>query len=311
MNNHLLTEIEIKEFKCFRDFKADGFKRVNLIGGKNNVGKTAFMEACYVNIYPYRSLNTASMALNDIIFIRYNQTFLQDLLLGKGMEYIKNKIIEKIKKFNNNIINSNLNNTVCNFIRDDLDLRDKENYTKYFLNSSKITDDKLEESYGVIIENGFEKEIDEIIKLVDPNIKSFRIINSEPKCNFVDNNKFINIHELGDGLYRFLSIIFSLYMCKEGYLFIDEIENGIHYTKLDKLWKIILTISKEQNVQVFSTTHSKECIESYARVSKKLEDEDISFIELGKDRDSILKAIVMDNKRFYRELENGNGVRGW
>jgi AAA15 family ATPase/GTPase len=24
--------------------------RVNLIGGKNNVGKTAFMEACYINV---------------------------------------------------------------------------------------------------------------------------------------------------------------------------------------------------------------------------------------------------------------------
>lgn len=50
MDNHL-TNIQIKDFKCFKDFEADGFKRVNLIGGKNNVGKTAFMEACYVNVH--------------------------------------------------------------------------------------------------------------------------------------------------------------------------------------------------------------------------------------------------------------------
>ncbi len=49
MDEHL-KEIEIKDFKCFKDFKANGFKRVNLIGGKNNVGKTAFMEAYYLGI---------------------------------------------------------------------------------------------------------------------------------------------------------------------------------------------------------------------------------------------------------------------
>jgi AAA15 family ATPase/GTPase len=80
---------------------------------------------------------------------------------------------------------------------------------------------------------------------------------------------------------------------------------------LDKLWEIVLDVSRKLNVQVFATTHSKEGIESYSRVSKKLEDEDIVFIELGKDKNNLLKSIVMDNNRFYRELENGNGVRGW
>jgi hypothetical protein len=46
MNENLITEIEINHFKCFENFKTNGFKRVNLIVGKNNVGKTALMEAC-------------------------------------------------------------------------------------------------------------------------------------------------------------------------------------------------------------------------------------------------------------------------
>jgi len=49
MQEHFIKNIEIKNFKCFENFKAEGFGRVNLIGGKNNVGKTAFMEAAYVN----------------------------------------------------------------------------------------------------------------------------------------------------------------------------------------------------------------------------------------------------------------------
>ncbi len=45
---HFIKNIEIKNFKLFKDFKAKGFGRVNLIGGKNNVGKSAFMEACFI-----------------------------------------------------------------------------------------------------------------------------------------------------------------------------------------------------------------------------------------------------------------------
>jgi len=37
--------INIERYKCFTDFSSEGFKRVNLISGKNNVGKTALLEA--------------------------------------------------------------------------------------------------------------------------------------------------------------------------------------------------------------------------------------------------------------------------
>jgi len=315
MSNHLLEYIEIKDFKCFKDFKAEGFKRVNLIGGKNNVGKTAFMEACYVNTYSYKSENTISMAISDIIMIRYNQTFFQDLFLGKGIEYVGNRIIN-IKEFDSNEIYSNIQNIICSFEKEDLGVRDKKNRIKSFVGSSKISDDKLESSYGFIIENGLEDKIDKIIKLVDSNIKSFRIINSEPKCNFLNNPKFINIHELGDGLLRYISIIFSLFICQKSFLFIDEIENGIHYSKLDKLWEIILTISKEQTVQVFATTHSKECIESYARVSKKLEEEqkidkdDVCFIELGRN-DNVLESITYNYEEVISQITDHQDLRGW
>ena len=58
MSEHFIRNIEIKNFKCFKDFKVEGFGRVNLIGGKNNVGKTAFMEAVAVNVH---AINTMSL----------------------------------------------------------------------------------------------------------------------------------------------------------------------------------------------------------------------------------------------------------
>ena len=41
----MLTSIQIENFRCFDKLKVDGLSRVNLITGKNNVGKTAFLES--------------------------------------------------------------------------------------------------------------------------------------------------------------------------------------------------------------------------------------------------------------------------
>jgi AAA15 family ATPase/GTPase len=77
------------------------------------------------------------------------------------------------------------------------------------------------------------------------------------------------------------------------------------------LWEVILKISKELGVQVFATTHSKECLESYARVAKKLQDEDIALIELGKNKDKI-ESIVFDYDDIIEDiLVQGTNSRGW
>ncbi|WP_083786910.1 AAA family ATPase [Gloeothece verrucosa] len=41
----MLQDIEIENFRCFEKTRISGFTRVNLIGGKNNSGKTALLEA--------------------------------------------------------------------------------------------------------------------------------------------------------------------------------------------------------------------------------------------------------------------------
>ncbi len=94
MNEHFIKNIEIKNFKCFKDFKAEGFGRVNLIGGKNNVGKTAFMEACYIS--------NSKRNLYNIITRRYVSDIFWDLWNEVGKKIIDNFIKEKIKSYEKN-----------------------------------------------------------------------------------------------------------------------------------------------------------------------------------------------------------------
>jgi AAA15 family ATPase/GTPase len=117
------------------------------------------------------------------------------------------------------------------------------------------------------------------------------------------NSNFINLSEFGDGVKNFISIIVTLLSNNKSVVYLDEVENGIHYSKLDKLWEVILETSKIFNVQIFATTHSKECIDSYARVAKKLRDEEVTLINLYKNRTNVLKAIVIDGEQISNRIE--------
>jgi AAA15 family ATPase/GTPase len=284
MSKHFIKNIEIKNFKCFENFKAEGFSRVNLIGGKNNVGKTAFMEAVYIS--------NSKNHFKEIITTRYMADILWDLWKEIGKKFINNFINEKIEDYKKSQIKTNLN---------DLKIDIK------FESSNRATKNKYENLYSLIIKNELEDRLDSYIKEFDSDIEKFRIINAQPHCK--KDGKFYNLNEFGNGLGKFIHFIMLLLSQQNAIILIDEIENGLHYSKLDKLWEIILTISKEQNVQLFATTHSKECIESYARVAKKLEDKEICFIELCK-REEDIKAFTYPYDWFIDEIEQDHEVRG-
>ncbi|NJO17102.1 MAG: ATP-binding protein [Thioploca sp.] len=164
--------------------------------------------------------------------------------------------------------------------------------------------------YDHIKENRKRDELNQYILEFDQDISEFDIIKNLPKVFLESKKQFEDISELGHGLKRYIAIISAILVCRDNCLFIDEIENGLHYTHLDGLWKIILTLSKKLNCQVFATTHSKECIESFYKVSKRLDDEGICFIELGKV-DNEIKALVLDKEMFFFEFEQNHEVRGW
>ncbi|SFV59483.1 hypothetical protein MNB_SV-13-13 [hydrothermal vent metagenome] len=290
MQEHYIKNIEIKNFKCFENFKAEGFGRVNLIAGKNNVGKTAFMEACYL----IQNNPEINLKLKHITRMRYMADILEDLFKEIGKKFINNFIEEKSNTHNNYQITSNIEDSKVNIL---------------FKSSNKSTKKNYNEYYGEIIDNELEDKLDDYIKEFDSNITKFRMKESQPFCQ--KNGKFYNINEFGDGLGKFISLILLVLSSKDNILLIDEIDNGIHYTNLDKLWEIILKISKEQNVQVFATTHSKECIESYARVAKRLEDEEITMTTLARNPKGELKALVWNKRQFFSEIEQNHEVRGW
>jgi AAA15 family ATPase/GTPase len=307
MNEHFLTDIEIKQFKCFTDFKAAGFKRVNLIGGKNNIGKTALMEACYINVHAQDinkmltsiafvnlgrelvNIPNQEKASHELLYATIKKIKINNLefeYIDKDTEYLFKFCIGKNEKVVNAI------NFMFNF-----DFIRKIN----FINIHGLPDKSLANLYESVQRNEKELYVSELVKEFDDSIESFKLLGgTKPECK--KQGEWRKITEFGDGLKSYISIICALYACENGYLFIDEIDNGIYYEHLDRLWEIILTLSKQTNCQVFATTHSKEMLESFARVSEKLDEQDISYTLLLKNKKQELDTISLSYKGILESL---------
>ncbi len=317
MNEHFLTDIEIKQFKCFTDFKASGFKRVNLIGGKNNIGKTALMEAIYINAHS-NDINTMLTAI---------------VLVNQSREYVN--IVDK-SKINSNLLNEIKKCTAKSNIRlIDFEFTDKDaiQQFKFVLNEKETvvngkdlnvsiypvsntnfitihgwSDSELAKAYENVQRNDKEIFVSELVREFDNSIESFKLLGGKkPECK--KQGEWRKITEFGDGLKSFTSIICALYACQNGYLFIGEIDNGIYFNHFDRLWEIILTISKETNCQVFAATHSKEMLESFAKVVKNSNETEVSFISLFKNKKQETKAITRDYEMLLNSIDAEREVR--
>jgi predicted ATPase len=61
-----------------------------------------------------------------------------------------------------------------------------------------------------------------------------------------------------------LTLALNLAVTQGGFLFLDEIENGLHWSVMPKLWRFLVETARALDVQVFATTHSKDCLEGLA-----------------------------------------------
>lgn len=346
MQRNFINKINVQNFKCFKKLEVDNLKRVNLIGGKNNIGKTAFMEACYLlsnsfNIFksdPSYKSNTGSPLNRDwfhfeiiklLISIKQNRDN-NNFLLEWLLEEFELSDIESFEITINNKFRLTLDDDILipehfgteawgnwgNFYISKF--RESKYYNKIYKKNHKPQLDNYTFSSICNIEN-IKDMIDELklnekYSLLNQYLKEIFQIEQvdiiKNKIMLKQNGIFKNLNEFGDGIKHFINILVIMFSHKNTTIYLDEIENGIHFENLDKLWEIIFKVSKEQNIQVFATTHSKDCINSYSKISKKM-DNDISFINLSKNKKDEIVAIVLDSDMFHSEIEQNHEVRAW
>lgn len=92
--------------------------------------------------------------------------------------------------------------------------------------------------------------------------------------------KPVPLKTLGDVITRLYAVGLAMAVSKNGFLLIDEMENGIHFTIQRNLCRMILETARILNVQVFATTHSIECIKAFSHAASESEESDVALIRL-------------------------------
>ena len=92
--------------------------------------------------------------------------------------------------------------------------------------------------------------------------------------------------------------------CKNGILLLDEAESGLHYSTQQELWRLIFELADKYNVQVFATTHSNDCIKSFAEISDQYNNDSL-MLRLEKRDNNVVPVYYPDMQTILYSLKRG------
>jgi AAA15 family ATPase/GTPase len=116
-----------------------------------------------------------------------------------------------------------------------------------------------------VLKAGGEERLEGLLRKIEPRLKTIRSIKPHGAALiYVDmglKEKIPAVH-FGQGFIRLLSIYSELIASGKKVLLIDEVENGLHHSVITEIWRGLLNAAQQEDVQVFATTHSYECIKA-------------------------------------------------
>lgn len=320
----------ISRYRRIRNLNLTNLKLLNLFVGPNNSGKTSVLECFYL-----------MTRLNDLSSFLENERLRSKSERFNPLTIVRNIPLEinLTGEFNNNNIEIHLTKgeTEDNIdrtayiasLKADARYKDSEfsSYTHMYENSDPQVffmsaahlckacfTSPYQHNYTIvqkahayaIKQKVFHKVIDFIRKEVDSDIDNIELIDQNGESRFLvsssQHKTSIDITKYGEGLQRIFEIALLLAYCSNGVLCIDELDSGIHHNLLKAFCRYILDLAKEFNVQVFISTHSKECVDAFAA----LDSSDLMAYKMKFNKDKSLDFRYIDGKRLNELVEDMN-----
>lgn len=161
-----------------------------------------------------------------------------------------------------------------------------------------------------------EEAVTRALRILDPDIERMATVSDDRRRSDSDapggvflklagSTGRVPIGSMGDGTWRMLGLALSLANARGGVLLIDEIDTGLHYTVMEDMWRMISEQAAALSVQVFATTHSRDCYESLgAAVESDLGDVTIQRFDRSRG-----KAVSITNQAVVAAAERNVEVR--
>jgi predicted ATPase len=103
-----------------------------------------------------------------------------------------------------------------------------------------------------------------ILGIIEPRLKDIRsiaIAGGSMLHGRIDGiDHLIPLPIMGGGMIHLANLALHIGNAPNGVVLVDEVENGLHYSVMFKVWKAIALAARQSNTQIFATTHSWECI---------------------------------------------------
>ncbi|MFN8715271.1 MAG: AAA family ATPase [Bacteroidota bacterium] len=348
-NKHL-TSFSVENFKCFETFELKSIGQFNLIAGDNNVGKTSLLEALLLetdlaqtlhnlnSVYAFKhNLETIESSKRNYLSyfinintnadyeIKFQYNSAQKLrIINKDIRLHEKEVIDKSQAKYAGM------NQIGEFValyKDEI-LEDVSPAI-YIQRKSMIIPPVIPNNMGYTsgIVKAYSRLIDQDLKnnylLVSalryfiPDIEDIRILKDQFDETYIviqekGKSKPLPITSFGDGTLILMRLMLRIMISQNQRLMIDEIDTGIHYSRMKDFLRTIIHTAKEHNVQLFATTHSKECIEAYSEVIYEFDEKTQTksrFIRLEKLSSGRIIARNYNYDQFSSTLELGNEIR--
>jgi len=329
----MITKLSFQNFRGFRTLTIEPLKRVNLLIGGNDSGKTSVLEGIYLlfadpaklNAFPYLLRNNQSGGQGGVTYDDF-KNFWMWIFFEQNHE-LPLKILARLEN------GSEIALSVGEHLRPLAKPNPPDHYQalrrigdqdsaaftigpsgtgghvvpsqklpKISVLSLRSTNPVQDaELYNeVALQKGGESKMENLMKVVEPRLQRLRyskLPGTSSPLVYVDigMSAAIPSTQMGHAFSRILHIYCQILVSKSQVFLIDEIENGIHHEVLPLFWKGLLTLSATERVQIFATTHSWECILAADQIAREAPDYDLNLIRLDRVDENV-KATIIDEK---------------
>lgn len=151
------------------------------------------------------------------------------------------------------------------------------------------------------------------LNLLEPGIQDIAFVDNIqderiPMARVEGREKPIPLHGLGDGVARLFQLLLALVNAKDGVLLVDEFENGLHWAIQAKIWDVVFRLAEDLNVQVFATTHSRDCVAAFEQSWEEHSDKG-AFFRLERREEDEIRVVAYPQQTLSDAVETGVEVR--
>jgi len=339
----MLDNFTIQNFRGIRELTLPKLARVNLLVGKNGVGKTSVLEAVYaygLGCHPAvlwwilnRRGEASGTRSKDLIlkslFHEIGRDFSEFQLGGATPTLVRlgsrddprpalsaeDALVLTVADYNAQLGQKFLDHGFDAGHPLPLNFAVSENWSGLPLPDRPVifveaqsASTRIKALWTVAFERGHDHLVSSAIQVVHPTVESvgFAPVGDVPLVKLKGGTERIPLGRLGEGAERLFVVATALVSAGGGTLLIDEVENGVHYSALPQAWTFLLKAANDLKVQVFATTHSRDAVYALAEASK--EDDHIVY-RLSRDGDNNITAKAFDHEYLDFAVEEELEIR--